>query len=110
MCIRDSYQIEIVNPTHQDALQSRFSKTLDSKDQVNGRFAFQSTRTDNPNVFGFLDTTDILGINTAANWTHRFNQALFLNLGYQFSRLSARVTPYFENRVNVCLLYTSRCV
>jgi trimeric autotransporter adhesin len=98
---RYNYQIEIVNPTHQDALQSRFSKTLDSKDQVNGRFAFQSTRTDNPNVFGFLDTTDILGINTAANWTHRFNQALFLNLGYQFSRLSARVTPYFENRVNV---------
>ena len=35
------------------------------------------------------------------NWSHRFSQRLFLNLGYQFSRLATHVTPYFENRENV---------
>jgi len=96
-----NYQIPIASPTHQDALESRLSKTLNNKNQVYGRFAFQSTRTDIPNLFGFLDTTDMLGINTSANWSHRFSQRLFLNLGYQFSRSATRVTPYFENRENV---------
>ena len=96
-----NYQVPILSPTHRDALQSRVAKTLNSRNQVYGQFNFQSTRMDNPNVFGFLDTTDILGINTGANWSHRLNQRWFLNLGYQFSRLSTRVTPYFENRENV---------
>ncbi len=98
---RYNYQIPITGVTHQDALQSRLNKTLDNRNQIYGRFAFQDTRTDTPNLFGFLDTTDMLGINTSANWSHRFSQRLFLNLGYQFSRLATRVTPYFENRENV---------
>ncbi|HVH86912.1 MAG TPA: hypothetical protein VM912_09315, partial [Terriglobales bacterium] len=98
---RYNYQIPIVSHLHQDALQSRFDKTLNQKDQVYGRFAFQSSRSDSPNVFGFLDTTDQLGINTAVNWSHRFHQRSFLNLGYQFSRFSNRVTPFFQNRENV---------
>jgi hypothetical protein len=53
------------------------------------------------NLFGFLDTTSLLGIDTSINWSHRFNQGWFLNLGYQFSRLATHVTPYFENRENV---------
>ncbi len=98
---RYNFQIPIVGATHQDALQSRFNKSLTRKDQLYGGFAFQSTRTDSPNLFGFLDTTDVLGINTNLNWSHRFGQRLFLNLGYQFSRYAVRNTPYFENRENV---------
>jgi len=98
---RYNYQVPIVSPTHQDALQSRFNKTLDSKNQVYARFAFQSTRTDTPNLFGFLDTTGVLGIDTGANWWRRLSQQWFLNLGYEFSRLATQVTPYFENRENV---------
>ena len=98
---RYNYQIPILSPTHQDALQSRYNKTLSANNQVNGRFGFQSTRTDNGTPFGFLDATSTLGLNAGANWTHRVNQEWFLNLGYQFSRLAARVTPYFENRANV---------
>ncbi|MBV8820133.1 MAG: TonB-dependent receptor, partial [Acidobacteriaceae bacterium] len=45
--------------------------------------------------------TDSLGINTSATWTHRFSQQWFANLGYQFSRFSRHVTPYFENRENI---------
>lgn len=98
---RYNYQVSVVSPKHQDSLWSRFNKALGPNDQVYGRFAFQSTREDNPNLFGFLDTTGLLGINTGANWSHRLGHEWFLNAGYQFSRLATRVTPYFANRANI---------
>jgi hypothetical protein len=98
---RYNYQIGIVDHTHQDALQSRFDRTINSRNQLFGGFAFQSTRTASPNLFGFLDTTDALGINTSLNWSHHFSQRLFLNLGYRFSRLATHVRPYWEDRENV---------
>jgi trimeric autotransporter adhesin len=98
---RYNYQTPIISSTHQDALQSRFDKTLNSKNELYGDFAFQSTRDGTPNLFGFLDTTNALGINTGVHWSHRFNQRLFLNLAYRFSRLATRITPYWENRENV---------
>jgi hypothetical protein len=96
-----NYQVPILSPMHVDALQSRFNQTLGSRDQLYGRFAFQSTRSSTANVFGFLDTSSLLGINANANWSHRLNQQWFLNLGIQFSRLTTRATPFFENRENV---------
>ena len=98
---RYNYETPVVSETHQDALQSRFDKTLNPRHQVYGRFAFQSTRSSQPNVFQFLDTTDLLGINTSVNWSYRFQQRSFLNLGYQFSRLSTSITPFFQGRENV---------
>jgi Carboxypeptidase regulatory-like domain/TonB dependent receptor-like, beta-barrel len=98
---RYNYQVPLLSPTHQDALQSRFNKSLGASNQVYGRFAFQSVRADDPNLFGFLDTADVLAFNTGVNWAHRLNQLWFLNLGYQFSRYARRVAPYFENRANV---------
>ncbi|MGA7413748.1 MAG: carboxypeptidase regulatory-like domain-containing protein [Bryobacteraceae bacterium] len=98
---RYNYQIPILSPTHQDALQSRLNKSLGFKDQIYGRFAFQNTRSDASNVFSFLDTTDVLGLNAEVNWVHRLNQRWFLNVGIQFSRLVSRITPYFEDRENV---------
>ncbi|HTC33073.1 MAG TPA: carboxypeptidase regulatory-like domain-containing protein [Bryobacteraceae bacterium] len=96
-----NYQVPVVGVQHQDALQSRWNKSIDRKNQVYGNFAFQSTRQDNPNVFGFLDTTDSLGLTTSVNWFHRIASGFFVTFGYQFSRLSTRVTPYFEDRENV---------
>src|SRR5579885_3495023 len=99
-----NYQIPIVASTHQDALQSRLMKTLDSRNQLSGHFSLQSARTDDPNLFGFLSTTRLMGINTGANWWRRLNQQWFLNFGFQFSRLSTRVKPYFADRENVSAL------
>lgn len=96
-----NYQIPIVSNTHQDALESRFEETLNATNQLYGGFALQSTRTATPNLFGFLDTTDILGINSGINWSHRFSVGPFLNLGFTFSRLATRITPYWEDRENV---------
>lgn len=96
-----NYQVPLVGVTHQDSLQSRLNQTIDRKNSVFGTFNFQDTRQANPNVFGFLDTTDSLGINANAHWFHRFAQGFFANFGYQFSRNSINLKPYFENRENV---------
>ena len=98
---RYNYQIPIVGIVHQDSLQSRLNKAIGRRDQVSGVFALQSTRSDNPNLFGFLDTSDVLGLNVSANWRHNFSPRVFTNLGYQFSRSASRFTPYFANRENV---------
>jgi hypothetical protein len=98
---RYNFQIPLVGVTHQDSLQSRVNKTVSRKDQLSGTFAYQSIRADSTNLFGFLDNTASAGINTGVNWRHSFTPRLFGNLGYQFSRLSTRTTPFFENRQNV---------
>ncbi|MGC4055907.1 MAG: TonB-dependent receptor [Paludibaculum sp.] len=96
-----NFQVPLLNPTHQDAMQTRLSKVIGRSNQIFGQFSFQRTREDDPDLFGFLDKRNLLGINSGANWTHRFSQRLFLNLGVQYSRLSTRMTPFFADRVNV---------
>src|SRR5579884_3412759 len=98
---RYNYQVPIVTATHQDSLQSRFNRTLNARNQINGSFGFQSTRGSEPNLFGFLDTNSLLGILASANWSHRLAQQWFMNAGYQFSRLAIHETPWFENRTNI---------
>ncbi len=98
---RYNYQIPILSDMHQDALQSRLTQSLDHDNTLWGGFAFQSTRTGAPNVFGFLDTTDVLGINANVHWWHRITSRLYMDSGYQYSRLRTQVTPYFANRENV---------
>jgi hypothetical protein len=96
-----NYQIPMVSPMHQDSLQARVNKSLGNRDQIYGRFAFHSARSDTSNVFGFQDSSDVLGIDTGINWSHRLSQRWFINLGYQFSRLATHIKPYFENSANV---------
>lgn len=96
-----NFQTPLVSATHQDALQSRASKSVGRNHQLFGSFSFQDTRGSSPNLFQFLDATRQRGINAAANWTHRFNQHLFLTLGGQFSRFTTRLTPFFAGRTDV---------
>jgi hypothetical protein len=96
-----NYQVPVLNSSHQDLVQSRLDKTLGRKDQLYGGFNLQSTRASSANLFGFNDTTDTLGINTNFNWSHRFNQHLFLYAGYRFSRLRTQIVPFFDNRENI---------
>jgi hypothetical protein len=96
-----NYQVSEITDTHLDALQSRLDKTLGNKNQLYGVFAFQSSRASGSNLFGFLDTTDTLGINTNINWVHRFSHQFFLTTGYKFSRLRTQVVPNFANRTNI---------
>src|SRR3981081_781592 len=58
-----NYQVPVITDTHQDAMQLRLDKTIGNKNQLYGGFAFQSMRSSGSNLFGFLDTTDTLGLN-----------------------------------------------
>jgi Carboxypeptidase regulatory-like domain len=98
---RYNYQVPLVSITHQDGLQSRWNKTAGHTNQLSGSFAFQSTRSATPSVFGFDDTGSTLGIRTAVNWMHRYTQRMFQTVNYQYSRLAMRTTPFFAGRENV---------
>jgi hypothetical protein len=98
---RYNYQIPILAVTHQDSLQTRVNKLLSRSNQLSGSFAFQSTRADNPNLFGFLDNTHSTGLNGSVSWRHNFTTRLLANLGYQYSRSVVQMRPFFENRENV---------
>jgi hypothetical protein len=96
-----NYQIPLITDTHADALDSNVSKTIGRSNQLTGTFAATSTRVSSTNLLDFTDTTDGLGLASKINWAHTFNARLRMNLGYQFSRQSNRLTPYWQNRANV---------
>jgi trimeric autotransporter adhesin len=96
-----NYQVPVLNSTHQDLLLSRLDKTLGRRDELYGTFNLQSSRGSTASLFGFVDQMDTLGINMNINWSHRFNQRLFLFAGYRFSRLRTTIVPYFENQQNI---------
>ncbi len=98
---RFNYQIPLLGNMHDDALQGRYNKTIGRKNFISGLFAMDSTRLDGPNIFQFLDTRSSLGLNAAANFRHNFTPRFFTNIGGQYSRFAARVTPFFANLDNV---------
>jgi trimeric autotransporter adhesin len=97
-----------VGDTHQNALQARVQKQIGRKNNISGQFAFQSTRVNNPNLssgspamFNFVDTSNTLGLNAGVNWRHNFTPRFFATFGYQYSRQSAHLIPFFQNKTNV---------
>jgi hypothetical protein len=98
-----NYQIPVLNNSHRDAMQARLDRSVGRKDELYGQFAFQSIRANSTNLFGFVDTTDTLGLDGKINWQHRLSHEIYVNTGYQFSRLRTLVIPYFANRSNVSL-------
>jgi trimeric autotransporter adhesin len=96
-----NYQAPIVSDTSQDRLSVRLSKTVGRKDSFSGTLGLASTRLSTPNLFGFVDTTDSLGINFQPQWSHRFSPRLGNTLTYQFSRYAVHVIPNFENVTNI---------
>ncbi len=98
---RYNYQAPVLNDTHQDSMQSHLYKTLGRRDSFDGQFNFQNTRASTVNLFGFVDGNDVLGLHANLHWLHRLATRVYFYTGYDFTRLRTRVTPEFENRVNV---------
>jgi hypothetical protein len=96
-----NFQVPVLNSSHQDVVQTRLDKTIGRRDQLNGAFNLQSTRAGNVSLFGFVDTTDTLGINSTINWAHRLKPHVFVYASYKFSRLRTLVEPNFESKQNI---------
>ncbi|HET8546809.1 MAG TPA: TonB-dependent receptor [Bryobacteraceae bacterium] len=97
---RYNYQVPVLTGLHQDDLQTRINKRF-RRNFVSGSVAAQSTRSDTPDLFGFVDTGRISGINVGLNYGRGFSPRTFVNVRYELSRLSTRVTPYFAGRRNI---------
>jgi hypothetical protein len=96
-----NYQAPILAATHQDNLNTRVTQPINARNQLVGTFAYQRHVTDTTSLFGFQDSADVSGVDTAINWTHRFTQFFSLRTRYQFTQLTTSATPYFANRTNV---------
>jgi hypothetical protein len=96
-----NYQAPVLDSVHQDRLNSRLSKNFGRKDHLYGGYAFESSRSGSVNLFGFADATSVLGMTANIHWMHRLTPHLFVTSSYTFSRLRTRLTPAFENHVNI---------
>jgi hypothetical protein len=96
-----NYQLPLVTPTHQDNMQANINKTLNRKNSVFGRFGFQSTRSDTPNLLDFDDKTNSLGITGSASWRHSFTNRFWTTLGFTFNRFSLTGSSNFANKENI---------
>ncbi len=98
---RYNYQVPLVDTTHQDSVQTRMNKAINPKNQIQGNVDLQSSRSSNPNVFNFLDTSRSVGVNANVSWTYRPAARFSATFRYSFNRQAARAIPYFANRINV---------
>jgi trimeric autotransporter adhesin len=99
---RYNYQLPIVGVTHGDNLSGQISNfTIDNANRLSAAFGIQSTRSDNPDVFGFTDTVNGPGANGSVTWIHRFSQRVTGNIRYQFARTVTQALPYFGTRLDV---------
>ena len=96
-----NYQIPITTNIHVDNLQARFNKGIGRKNQLNGLFAVSSSRTDQPNVFNFLDSNSQLQFHGNLAWRHSFTNRLSGTLTYDYSRSAFTGVPFFANRENI---------
>jgi len=98
---RFNYQAALVTAVRQEAIQTRVTQPAFGRNQMFGNFSYQRTTTDSTNVFGFMDATEVSGVDTAINWSHRYSPFFVARSRYQFTHLTTQVTPYFANRTNV---------
>ena len=98
---RYNFQIPIVTNLHQDNAQFRTNKQVSRKDNLIGTLQMQSSRSDTPNIFGFLATGRQRTTAGTINWRHSFTPRFYVNLGYQFNRNAAQNVPFFAERANV---------
>ena len=95
-----NFQAPLVNGLHQDDLQTRVNKQV-KKHFYTGSLAWRSTRTDSPDLLGFLETGRTSGWNSALGYRRSFSSRAFVNLSLQWSRLETDVVPFFSGRRNV---------
>ena len=96
-----NYQVPLLGAAHRDVFRSKVSKAIGRSNFFFGDFSLDSTRSDNPSMFAFLDTSWIRSIKGTVRWNRTFGGRLFSTLEVPVSRTSSRTTPFFANRRNI---------
>jgi hypothetical protein len=98
---RYNFQAPILSGLHRDSVQFRANRQVGRRDHLIGTLQTRSTRTDNPNLFGFLVTGSQWDAMATINWRHSYSSRFSVTLGYEFDRNTARNVPFFSTRFNV---------
>jgi len=98
---RYNFQVPLISNSHTDQLQFRSNRQIGRKDSVQGNTQVQSTRSDTPNLFGFLATGRQKSTAANVSWRHSFNSRFYVNTTYQFNRNTSRNIPFFSGRENI---------
>ena len=98
---RYNYQIPVVSASNGEAVNTRINKQLGRKASIQGIFAVQSIRSSNPSVFGFLDTTDTLGMNFTPTYNRQWTNRLSTAFSYVYNLNNAHTYSNFENKTNI---------
>jgi len=98
---RYNFEAPVLTTTVQDAVQARMIEVLNQKNQVFGNVSFQRTTTQSGNIFGFVDSNVVTGVDAPVTWSHRFSQFFTMRLRYQYTTLITDATPFFSGRENV---------
>jgi len=80
---RYNFQTPVILRTTQDAVQTRLIQMVNQKNQLFGNVSFQRTATEAANIFGFVDSSVVSGVDAPVNWSHRFSQFFTMRLRYQ---------------------------
>lgn len=96
-----NYQIPLINATHTDSVNAQMQKAINQKNRLSGNFAMQSSRSDQPSLYSFLDTRRLFGLNTNVTWSTNPTQRFQIQITARFSRQSTTTTPFFANKVNI---------
>jgi len=99
---RYNYQVAVLGVTHSDNIQGNLNNiTLNATNRLAGSGGYQSTRSDNPDLFGFTDTARSESVNGTVTWNTRITPRAPVTLRYQFNRSTTDNRPYFSGRVDV---------
>jgi hypothetical protein len=99
---RYNYQVPVVGVTHGDNFTGAINNVaLNSNERLSGTFGYSSTRSDNPDLFGFTDVANARTTNASVTWNHRFTQRVNATIRYQFSRTVSESLPYFGTRLDI---------
>ena len=99
---RYNYQVPVVGVTHGDNIQGSITNIrVGRANQLSGSGGFSTSRSDNPDLFGFSDAARSSSTTAGVNWIHRFTPRISANVRYQFTRAVTKTLPYFGNRQDI---------
>jgi len=98
---RFNYQAPVLTRTEREALQTRVTQNLNTRNQLLASVQYQRTRTDATSLFGFTSASSASTLDAGGTWTRRVSPFFTSRLRYQFSRTGADVVPHFAGQRNV---------
>ena len=95
-----NYQVQTLGVSHRDSLQFQTGGRI-AGNRLSGSFGLQSSRSDNRNLFAFVDRLGASTVSASLGWSRLLTPNFSVFAQYTFTRRAARTTPYFADRVNV---------